>query len=270
MPQLIITKKDSQLVKEFQSNRKKEFTPDEKARVEVLLKLLGNGTLLDTKIAEDRIKAFTGRPILYDINFTELQQFISQSKPISKSPDYVLAVRIYLGMDGQKNYNLVVVPTISLKGTKKQHEKDLEKTVFKLTTTDFFALNTAKPLANRLDKSISNCKAAILQTDPSGVKLVFYTIENLEKFIAGVKGQVSALRLQFAIDNKPASSTEPAKNDLTIILSLLDAAGKQLPSTMKVNNVDLATTGVYFDDGDRIPPPPPKGSGTAIDDSHFN
>lgn len=260
MAQYVLAAEEAELLDAFY--KKKALTLEEHQRAVVLDKLISDGRVIRPEVAQRYKSAFEDEPKQHRFKFKLLDDFLKEAKKIDRPKYYDLAIRMYMGHTNNR-YNVVVVPVLSLtpKGDRRRHEKDLEKTVFDFLNVPFFALNTAHPTA--LDRDIERCKTAINGKDPSGVRLIFYSVKNAKEFLKNAQPDDNVV-INFGRDGQKLTtliSIERNRKLVTVEMEIeLESKGKQV--LVKVQEV-------YFDDGNRIPPPPAPGSGDEIDDSHF-
>lgn len=227
-------------------------------------KFLVSGDFITEEEALAMIGNFNNHHVeaFFDVKVLRLKKILNQLKVLFATVTRLEpAFRLYVGLRGDV-YNIVAVPIATKKvepGEARKHETDLEATFFDLRKVKFFAL---KAVDGGISNNVTECGDLVRTPDGSGKKVVFYTVEGLERFLDKINPNALTVRFNFArLDNQPDAA-------LTLILQGMSKV-KGLISTaiVETDKGKAKLQGVYFDRADLIPPPP--SNGTDVDDSSF-
>ncbi len=228
------------------------------------------GGLLTTHIAQGFITNFTNHhgssvtaTVTKDVVMTFLKECTDMFNASSRYPaTHDLALRFYIGMDATGTYSFVIVPAYSpndIQPGRLPHQDDLEKTAFEENNTAFFAL-VADASGAFIERSLSSARDRIVTKDASKKELVFFSQANLVKFFRGFTKPNDFTTMHLTL----ARETNTSNGPLGLVLHCLKNGS---PLTSRVSGWPV-NTGIYFDQGDLIPPPPP-AEGDPIDDTSF-
>jgi hypothetical protein len=231
--------------------------------IEILKESLpdSDGRILPFPTAVDLMNNFSDAPLQLTIGDSLVKDFIDRINLIDIStafPNHEFGLRIYFGHEkpsstgplGKNKYQILIVPICLPQissGIQRDHTLDKENQLF-LHTGDPFALaitETKKGIS--IDKN--EWRAITLNADElSPTELIFYSFKQFTTFRNATD---NARRTELCLSFCRVSEGE----SLSAILTFLDSSGSPLEST--VTSGGLTARGVFFDQGDLIPPPSP-------------
>ena len=223
----------------------------------------GDGMPIDPSEVAIMRNHFHGFPKIHDILKSEFDKFWIRSGDMLKNlPDPTkndMGFRFYIGESFSNTTGVVIVPMFGEKPIKGVRDRKTEKEIefFKIAKIDFFALTLSDTIKG-VSESVNDCLSTIIHKDFIGKEVVYFSYEAFSNFFNGdIEKNYEKMRVVLARTGEFGFAT--------LIVMFLDAAGKPIKSSGKF--VGGFPDGVFFDQGDLIPPPPNDPDG--LRDTHF-